>query len=250
MRLKHLNAIVTGAGSGIGRAIAKGFAAEGARVAAADISLGGAQRTAQAIKDKGGEAMAIEVDVSQRSQVVGMLNKALGAFNGVDILVAAAGIGGDHAFLEMEEEDWDRVIAVNLKGLFLCGQLLARHMVEAGKGSIIMVTSTLADVALPNSAHYAAAKGGAKLLTKAMALELAPLGVRVNAIAPGLTKTNMTQLDTEAGHTARIPILEKTPLGRAAEPEEMVGAAVYLACDDSSYVTGSTIVVDGGYLIH
>lgn len=248
MRLGNKNAIVTGAGSGIGRAIAVGFASEGARVACADIKLAAAQETAERIGSAGGAAIPAAVDVSQRAQVEAMLAAALAAFGRIHILVAAAGIGPIAHFLDITDEIWDRVLAVNLKGLFLCGQVVARHMAAAGGGAIINVTSQAAEVAQPDCAHYYASKGGGKQLTKAMAVDLARHNIRVNALAPGLTNTGMTRLSSEDQWAFRKKILERIPLGRPAEPEEMVGAAIFMASDESGYMTGTSLVVDGGYL--
>ncbi len=247
MRLKDKNAIVTGAGSGIGRAIAIGYAAEGARVICADINLPGAQKTAAEIQAVGSEAIAIAVDVSARAQVEGMVVAALAAYGRIHILVAAAGIGPVAPFLEVAEEEWDRVLDVNLKGLFLCGQAVGRHMAQAGGGAIINITSQLSEVAQTESPHYMASKGGGKSLTQAMAAELAQYGIRVNALAPGLTNTGMSKLDTDDGLNYRRKIVDHIPLGRPAQPEEMVGAAVFLASDESGYMTGASLIVDGGY---
>jgi NAD(P)-dependent dehydrogenase (short-subunit alcohol dehydrogenase family) len=247
-RLAGKHALITGAGSGIGRAIAIGFAAEGARVSAADLNLAAAEATTASIRQQGGTALALQVDVSDRSQVEQMLAAAIAAHSRLHILVSAAGIGPVAPFLELAEAEWDRVLAVNLKGLFLCGQAAARHMASSGGGVIINVTSQLSDVAQANCAHYLASKGGGKSLTQGMALDLAPHGIRVNALAPGLTNTALTQLNTDAGRASRQGLIDHhIPLGRAAEPEEMVGAAVFLASDAAGYVTGSTLVVDGGY---
>lgn len=250
MRLEGKNAIVTGAASGIGRAIAIGFAREGARVAAADINLTGAQATAESICAAGGEAYAAEVDVARKDQVDAMVARALEVFERVHVLVAVPGISTDRHFLDLPEDEWDRVLAVNLKSLFLCGQAVARHMAQHGGGSIVNITSQCGDIAMPNSAHYHASKGGGKMLTKAMALDLAQHGIRVNALAPGLTETALTARHflSEEGMAHRRDVLAHTPLARAAAPEEMVGAAVYLASEESSFVTGTTLYVDGGYL--
>ncbi len=250
MRLKDKIAIVTGAGSGIGRAIANGFAAEGARVAAADINLPAAQKTADEIRAAGGEAIAVGVDVSQRAQVEAMVAAALQVYGRLHVLASVAGIATVRHFLDLPEDEWDRVLAVNLKGLYLCGQAVARHMAQAGGGSIINVTSQVAEVAQPDCAHYYASKGGGKQLTKAMAIDLARFNIRVNALAPGLTNTGMTKSTQAAGEeqwTYRQKILDHIPMRRPAEPEEMVGAAVFMASDESSYMTGASLIVDGGY---
>jgi 2-deoxy-D-gluconate 3-dehydrogenase len=247
MRLKDKNAIVTGAGSGIGRAIAVGYATEGARVMCADINVPAAQKTATDIRSAGGEAIAITVDVSTRAQVEAMVAAALAAYGRIHILVAAAGIGPVAPFLEVAEEEWDRVLDVNLKGLFLCGQAVGRHMAQAGGGAIINITSQLSEVAQTESPHYMASKGGGKSLTQAMAAELAQYGIRVNALAPGLTNTGMSKLDTEDGLNYRRKIVDHIPMGRPAQPEEMVGAAIFLASDESGYMTGASLIVDGGY---
>ena len=250
MRLEGKNAIVTGAASGIGRAIAVGFAREGAGVLAGDIDVAGAERTAETICKAGGRATAAQVDVSQRPQVEAMLAAALKAFRRIHILVCAPGIATDRHFLDLPEDEWDRVLDVNLKSLYLCGQVVGRHMAAQGGGSIINITSQVAEVAQPNSAHYHASKGGGKMLTKAMALDLVSHGIRVNALAPGFTETGLTAKHhrTEAGRAWRQWLLARIPMGRAAQPEEMVGPAVFLASDESSYVTGISLVVDGGYL--
>jgi glucose 1-dehydrogenase len=247
MRLLDKNALITGAGSGIGRAIALAYAGQGAGVAAADIQAEAAEATAHQIRAAGGRAIAIAADVSDAAQVQAMLDAALREFGRVHVLVAAAGIATVRHFLDLPEDEWDRVLAVNLKGLFLCGQAAARHMAASGGGVIINVTSQLAEVAQPDCAHYFASKGGARLLTKAMALDLARHNIRVNALAPGLTHTGMTRATGQAQPEQRRQALERIPLGRAAEPEEMAGAAIFLASDESSYMTGASLVVDGGY---
>ena len=246
-RLASSIAIVTGAGSGIGRAIAIGFAREGARVACADVRGDRAEASAERIRAWGGQALAVRVDVSERAQVEAMLAQTLERFGDVDVLVSAAGISARDAFLDVTDEDWDRVLAVNLKGLFLCGQVVGRHMAERGGGAIINITSQLEEVSQPHCTPYLASKGGGRMLTRGMAVDLAASGVRVNALAPGLTNTSLSPRDTEEGRRYTTETVRRIPMGRPAEPEEMAGAAIYLASGEASYVTGSTLVVDGGY---
>jgi NAD(P)-dependent dehydrogenase (short-subunit alcohol dehydrogenase family) len=248
MRLTDNKSIVTGGGSGIGRAIARGLASEGAAVVVVDLHLDRALETVESIRAEGRIAHGMQADIGQRQQVETVISTAVDQLGGLDTLVCSAGISPLSAFLDISEDEWDRVLEVNLKGLFLCGQAAARHMKDVGGGSIINVTSQLCEVAQPNSVHYAASKGGGKMLTKAMALDLSPFGIRVNAIAPGLTNTNMTRLETEEGWAENKQFIPHIPMGRPARPEEMVGAAVFLASEESSYVNGATILVDGGYL--
>ena len=249
MRLKNNRSIVTGGGSGIGRAIAQGLASEGATVVVADLDLARALETVESIKSAGQTAFGIQSDISHRREVNSMVSKSIDQIGGLDTLVCSAGISPINSFLDITEDEWDRVLDVNLKGQFLCGQAAARHMKDHGGGSIINITSQLCEVAQPNSVHYAASKGGGKMLTKAMALDLSPFGIRVNAIAPGLTNTNMTRLETEEGWAENKQFIPHIPMGRPGRPEEMVGAAVFLASEESSYVNGTTIFVDGGYLV-
>ena len=248
MRLKARRCIITGAGSGIGRAIAKGYAREGARVVVADANRSGADETVSEIRSQGFAAEAKEVDVCFREEVERMMAEAIGWLGGLDVIVCAAGISPVTHFLKISDEEWDRVIDTNLKGLFLCGQAAAHHMAAAGGGVIINVTSQLAEVAQPGCAHYVASKGGAKMITKGMVLDLAQHHIRVNSLAPGLTNTPMNPLDTPEGLAAYADIMPHIPMGRPGQPEDMVGAAIFLASDESSYVTGATILVDGGYL--
>jgi NAD(P)-dependent dehydrogenase (short-subunit alcohol dehydrogenase family) len=252
MRLAGKNAIITGAGSGIGRAIAIGFAAEGAGVVVADIVADRARSTTAEIRSAAAAAEAVTMDVSRREDVERTLEIALATFGRVHILVSVAGMATVRPFLELPDAEWDEIMAVNLKSQYLCGQVVGRHMAERGGGSIINVTSQVADVAQPMSAHYHASKGGGKMLTKAMALDLAEFNIRVNALAPGLTDGgDQSWMDTDRGRAwrpHREKLLERIPMHRAARPDEMVGAAVFLASDEASYVTGSTVLVDGGYL--
>lgn len=250
MRLSGKNIIVTGAGSGIGRAIAIGFAGEGARVVCGDINTETAKETTTQIKDSGGDAVATTVDVSVKDQVDSMFAGALDTCERIHVLVAVPGISTARHFLDLPQDEWDRVLQVNLKSLYLCGQAAARHMAEHNGGSIINITSICDRIAQDDSVHYMASKGAARMLTKAMALDLVSHNIRVNAIAPGYTVTGLTErLDsTEDGRSFRDWLLNRIPLGRPARPEEMVGAAVFLASDESSYVTGISLTVDGGYL--
>jgi len=248
MRLEGKNAVVTGAGSGIGRAVAIGFAREGGGVVVADVIAERARETASAIETAGGQALPFQVDVSGKASVEAMLAAALERFERIDVLFNNAGVTGRFSVLEMPEEEWDRVLDVNLKGQFLVGQAVARHMVDRGGGSIINTSSQLAEgVANPNSSHYLASKGGSRMLTRAMAVDLAPLGVRVNALAPGVTLTNLTGRNPDNEPDWYQWVLTRIPMGRIGQPEDLVGACLFLASDDSLYVTGATIVVDGGY---
>lgn len=246
--LEGKTAVVTGAGSGIGRAIALGMAEAGAAVLAADIMAEGVRETVSAISKEGGTAHGVEVDVRSPASVDSMIAQAVHSFGRLDAAVFSAGIAGRvRPFTEMTEDDWQEVIGTNLTSLFSCGQAAARQMMKTGGGSIINITSQLADVAQLHCVPYLAAKGGAKMLTKGMAVDLAPHGIRVNAIAPGFTRTNMTKLDTPDWRETRKDVLQRIPMGRPAEAGEIAGAAVYLCSDAASYVTGSTLFVDGGY---
>jgi NAD(P)-dependent dehydrogenase (short-subunit alcohol dehydrogenase family) len=248
-RLTGKRAIVTGGASGNGRAIAVGLARAGAAVALLDRDLDGAETVVGTIRRDGGRATAHRCDVAEPSDVDAATAAAAEAMGGVDVLVNNAGVAGtdDGDFLSLTLDQFDRVMAVNLRGAFYVGQTVARRMAEQGRGSIINITSNLAFVAVTGAAHYAASKGGLLQLTRAMALDLAPRGIRVNALAPGLMLTSMTRDRYENDRPWWKEREDRIALGRIGQPEELVGAAVFLASDESSYVTGSSLVVDGGY---
>jgi NAD(P)-dependent dehydrogenase (short-subunit alcohol dehydrogenase family) len=249
-KLKDKVAIITGAARGIGLAIAKRFVAEGADIVIADVlEREGAVET----KQLGKSAHFVPCDVGDARQVEEMVEAACRAFSGdIDVLVNNAGIFHGADFLDLKEADFDRVLRTNLKGSFLVSQAASRRMVaqvEAGKkpGSIINMSSINAQVAIPTQIPYCVSKGGIGQLTHAMALALAPLGIRVNAIGPGSVMTDMLR-GVNTDEDARRRLLSRTPLGRFAEPEEVASVAAFLASDDASYITGETIFVDGGRL--
>ena len=248
MRLKDRVAIISGAGSGNGRGIALRFAEEGARVVAADLELGAAEETVGLVEDAGGEAIAVRADVSRREQVAAMVEATMEGFGGVDILVNNAGVETLVPLLDLEESEWDRIVDTNLKGAFLCGQLAARAMVSMRtSGAIVNIASINAKIALAGQAHYTSSKGGLIMLTKAMALDLAPHGIRVNAIGPGVIETRMTE-GSLSNPERRAMLLSKVPLGRVGQPRDVANAALFLASDEASYITGTTLYVDGGWL--
>jgi NAD(P)-dependent dehydrogenase (short-subunit alcohol dehydrogenase family) len=240
-------ALVAGAGGGIGGAGAEGLAREGAAVVCADIDAGAADAIATRIRATGGRASAIALDVRDRAAVDAAVTATVREFGRLDVLLDCAGISDGGSFLDLDYEQWHRVIAVNLTGMFHLGQAAARQMVhQGGGGSIINVTSQLAEVARPRSANYVASKGGGRSLTQAVALDLAPHGIRVNAIAPGPTLTGLTRA-RYADPEQRRATIAQIPLGRLGDPQDLVGAVMFLASDESRWMTGSTVTVDGGY---
>jgi glucose 1-dehydrogenase len=249
MRLQNKVALVTGAGSGIGYAIAERFAEEGARVA---INYLGYQAQAQAlaasIEARGGRAVAIEADVSQAAQVAQMVQAAVQQLGGLDILVNNAGIEYDTPFLEITPEQWDKVLAVNLKGCFLCSQAAAREMVKQKRGRIINMSSIHEDVVFIRHADYAASKGGMRMFTRTIAQELAPYNITVNDICPGAIETPINKA-TLANQNLVKALLDEIPLNRLGQTSDVAAMAVFLASDDAGYVTGASLRVDGGMSI-
>ncbi|HEX8941202.1 MAG TPA: SDR family NAD(P)-dependent oxidoreductase [Candidatus Limnocylindrales bacterium] len=248
-RLAGHVALVTGGGSGIGRAVCLRLGAEGAKVAVADLIPDTAAETAALLAAGGAAALPLTMDVASAEQVENGVGAAWERLGPLDILVNNAGIMGYRPFLHLREEDWDRTMAVNAKGVFLCSRAVARRLVEAGlPGAIVNMSSITSEVAIEFQSHYAASKGAVRMLTKAMALELAAHRITVNAIAPGVVETGMTRdlLADPAVAEATLPLI---PLGRAAQPADVAAAVAYLASADAAYVTGTTLVVDGGYLI-
>jgi glucose 1-dehydrogenase len=245
MKLAQKVAIVTGATQGIGLACAQRLLSEGARVMLVDIKADGAS-AADAL---GADARFFAADVSQKADVDAMMAATLAQFGRVDILVNNAGVTHAADFLDLCEDDFDRVMRINLKSMFLCGQAVARQLVKQAEGGcIINMSSVNSELAIPNQVPYVVSKGGINQLTKVMALNLAPYGIRVNGIGPGTILTELAKKAVLASPEARHTILSRTPLGRCGEPEEVASIAAFLASDDASYMTGQTIYVDGGRL--
>lgn len=238
---------MTGAAQGLGRACAERFAREGAKVVVSDINVDGVQETAKLIADAGGAALAIECDTGDKAQVDAMVAEAVAEYGRLDVALANAALLHISDPLELSEEDFDRVLRVNLKGYFLTNQAAARQMASQGSGSIINMSSIQALITIPEILSYAVAKGGVKQLTVAMALGLADKGVRVNAIGPGTIATEMAK-SLMTDQAALNKVMSRTPMGRMGDPDEVASVAVFLASDDAGYVTGETVYVDGGRL--
>lgn len=239
MKLSNKVALVTGAGQGMGRAIAQRFAAEGATVVAMDLNLDAAQQTLAGLS---GRHLALALNVADAGAVNAAVEQVLQQLGRVDVLVNNAGTGGMDSFTEMSDEAWARVIGVNLNGAFFCARAAVRAMLKTGGGAVINVSSTAA-VSGDGPAHYVSSKAAMLGLTRVMAKELAKSGVRVNTLMPGPTNTPMMQGIPKEWADA---IIAGVPLGRMAEPEDIAKVAVFLASDDSGFVTGQTLAVNGG----
>jgi NAD(P)-dependent dehydrogenase (short-subunit alcohol dehydrogenase family) len=250
-KLNDQVAVVTGAGSGIGRATASLFAREGATVAVVDLVADAAMETAELIAEAGGRALAVKADVSDMTQVGAAFQKVADEYGRVDVLYNNAGVNSSGSVIDASEDDWDRCFAVNAKGTFACSQAAGRLMVAAGRGSIINQGSVAAVVGIANFASYCASKGAVVALTRSMSVDLAPRGVRVNAICPGTVYTPLMEpmLTARGGGDMAAGLaltVAKYPIGRLGTPEEIAAVALFLASDDSSFLTGSVITADGG----
>lgn len=247
MRFQNRVAIVTGGNGGMGRAIVEAFAREGCAVASFDVrDPGEAVAVRQAIAERGGRMGYHQVDVSHRAQVEAAVAGVVDEFGGLDILVNGAGVAPRVPFLELTDEVWERTLAINLKGYFVCAQVAARAMVQQGRGGVIVnISSNSQIVANPSSVAYCTSKGGIHMLTRSMALDLAPHGIRVNAVCPGptLTDLNRERFSDPAFRESRV---KTVPRGRLGQPEDVAASVLFLASDESDFLVGASLFVDGG----
>ncbi len=253
MRLKDKVAVITGGAEGIGKAFAQGFAREGAKLVIADINIKTANALVEALKNQGFEALAVETDVSQIIQVEAMVKKTLEHFGKIDILVNNAAVYIRNEALEapvweIEPSHWEKVIAVNITGVFLCCRTVLPYMIKQKSGKIINIASSLAFKAKSDFAHYVTSKGGVVSFTRAVAKDAGEYNINVNAIAPGSTLSEGEA--TESVLKRRTGEVGSRALKRIENPDDLVGTAIFLASSDSDFITGQTIVVDGGSYMH
>ncbi len=244
MTLDRKVAVVTGGGQGLGRAITLALVRAGARVAVADMNLETAEGVAAEAEEAGAEAQAVQVDVADEASVNALRDRTLSRWNRADILIANAGMYPRSLVVEMPEEEWDRVLDVNVGGQFLCARAFVPAMKQQGGGRIICTASSIAYKGQPGHAHYAASKAATLGLVRGLARELAPHGITVNAVAPGTANTAMPRQ-----HRSEESMRERgarVPLGRIAEPEDIANTVAFLASDAAAYITGQTMVVNGG----
>ena len=250
MRFKEKVVIVTGSARGIGNAIARGFANEGAHVVIADILEDIGLDVENSIKQQGGEGLFIKTDVSSKSDVDQLVASTIDSFNRIDILVNVAGVCPFKDFLEIPEEMWDRVMNINLKGVFLCSQAVAKVMIDKDiKGRIISIGSISSIVGGAQQAHYCSTKAGINLLNASMAIALGPYGITCNVVMPGPVETEINK-DDLADQKKRLYFINRTPLRRIGQPEDIVGPVKFFASEDANWCTGTTLIADGGILIN
>jgi L-rhamnose 1-dehydrogenase len=250
MRLKDKVVIVTGSARGIGQAIARRCANEGACVVVADVRDEAGRETVLQIEQAGGRGKFVHCDVSLKSQVEALVQKTMETWGRIEILVNDAGVCPFWDFTTMPEEIWDKALDTNLKGAFLCSQAVSKAMIEKGNGGrIINIGSISSIVGGARQAHYCASKAGINLLTASMAIALGPHGITCNAILPGPIETDLNR-DDLARPEKREYFIGRTPLGRIGQPEDIAGPVIFFATDDSAWCTGATLVVDGGILVN
>jgi NAD(P)-dependent dehydrogenase (short-subunit alcohol dehydrogenase family) len=248
--LRNKVVIITGARRGMGRSDALTLAKAGAKVVVSDISLEECQKVVAEIKKRKGKAIAVKCDVMKKNEVESMVKATVKKWGKIDVLVNNAGIAQFKPFLELTEEEWDKTIDINLKGYFLCAQACAKEMVKQKSGVIVNIASIAmgqVGIGFPTLVHYCASKGGIAGMTEALALELAPYNIRVNTISPGAIETPMIA-PLKSDQKMMEGLLARIPLHRVGKPEEVSNLVLFLASDASSYMTGSTVVIDGGWL--
>lgn len=246
MELDGKIALVTGGAQGIGRVISEELAGKGAHVVLGDINLEGAEQTASEIKGSGGKASAVQIDVSSATEVQSLFDSILKKYKPVDIVVNNAGITRDGLLVRMKEVDWDLVLNINLKGSFLCSQQAAKQMMKQKSGSIVNIASIVGVMGNFGQANYSASKAGLIGFTKTLAREVAPRGIRANAVAPGFIDTEMTRVLEES---VRSKLIEQVPLARLGQPEDVAKCVLFLVSESAGYITGQVINVNGGMLM-
>jgi 2-hydroxycyclohexanecarboxyl-CoA dehydrogenase len=246
MKLKDRVAIITGGAMGIGKAIAEAMTEEGAKIVIADVSDEAGKMTVESINKSGGHASYIRVDVTDFSQIKSAVSEVLNQHNRIDILVNNAGIGIMEPFIDGKEEDWDRLIAVDFKGPVLFSKAVLSSMIKEKYGKIINIASIAGVMAVERQVLYSATKGGVIAFTRSLAAEVAPQNINVNAICPGLTATPLVDRGMKEAPEYFDQLIKEIPLGRPAQPQEIAKLAVFLASDESKYITGQRIIIDGG----